>query len=165
MKLLKYSLSALGLILLNATVSSACSCNYPSVEDGFRKADAVFSGRVSAASRGEYTFIVERTWKGVSAGRVTVRDVMTRTSCETRFKPGERYLIFASTSLHDGPAGMGPARPARTAPTGPAGPADPTLYLLTCNHNSRWRNAGNILTVIGKGRPVRSGRPRPPRTF
>ena len=138
MKILKYCLVALMLVILNATVSSACSCLYPAIRAGFNRATAVFSGRVIAASQSEYTFEVERVWKGVSTHQITLHDSMSRTTCAAHLKLGERYLIFATT-LHA---------------NDPTNPDDSTLYIDTCNNHRLWRDARKSIKVIGKGKQI-----------
>jgi hypothetical protein len=135
MKILKIGLFAVILVLLNATTSSACSCFYPTIRGGFDRATAVFSGRIIVASPSEYTFEVERVWKGVSTNQIALHDSMARTTCAARLRLGERYLIFAKT-LHS---------------NDPTNPDSSTLYIDTCNNHRLWRDTRKVTKVIRKG--------------
>jgi hypothetical protein len=138
MKILKIGLFAIILVLLNATFSSACTCMYPTIRAGFSRATAVFSGRVITASPSDYTFEVERVWKGVSTNQIKLYDSLSWSTCAAHLKLGERYLIFATT-LHSRDS---------------ANPDNSTLYIDTCNNHRFWKDAKKITKVIGKGKQL-----------
>ena len=85
-----------------------CTCNEYNVPicAAYWRADAVFAGQVLDITSVEKTsddqmptvmlqFIVEQPFRGVTGNRVNV-ETLHGTSCDMKFKKGERYLIYAA---------------------------------------------------------------------
>lgn len=113
-----------GLVLIAgpyAGPARACSCaGVPSVEEGLRGSDAVFSGEMvrggvqdpdpeDGTMIGGIEFRVDRSWKGVSGdsavvygqatpyyGKLEEGQMYTENSCAYLFEKGRSYLIYAS---------------------------------------------------------------------
>ena len=77
--------------------AQACSCEKMSPAEGFERAQYVFTGKV--VQPGTHTWVVEvdRVWKGreTLTHKARLMDVYTQMDCESFFKEGEHYLIFA----------------------------------------------------------------------
>lgn len=101
---IKYSILAVVFTLFGAAHSFACSCVGPeNAKDGFAFAKAVFSGQIiSVSPKGnDFTFKVDRVWKGVSETEIIIRDYYAGTSCAFGLKVGEKYIFFATTHKED----------------------------------------------------------------
>jgi hypothetical protein len=90
------------LVLIGASIDAAgsaqaCSCEKMSPAEGFERAQYVFSGRVMEAGTHTWVVEVDRVWKGRATltHKARLMDVYTQMDCESFFKEGERYLIFA----------------------------------------------------------------------
>ena len=87
-------------LLPNRPINSAARCMIQpkSVEDAFKKSDAVFVGEVieveDAGSLREARFRVEQSWKGVETKEVIV--FATRTAESPRYQGKGQYLVFAT---------------------------------------------------------------------
>jgi hypothetical protein len=77
--------------------AQVCSCPPNSPEEGFKRAQYVFTGKVVSAEPHVWFVEVERVWKGHEKLRRTIKlmDVYARMDCEFFFELGERYLFFA----------------------------------------------------------------------
>ena len=77
--------------------AQVCSCVASSPEEGFDRAQYVFTGKVVEAEHHVWLVDVERVWKGHEKLRHTVKlmDVYARMDCEFSFELGQRYLFFA----------------------------------------------------------------------
>jgi hypothetical protein len=99
------------LLPLFAITGYSCSCEWPSVRQKFRSADAVFLGKVTrfeelpARQTGEElelfayqaTFSVEKQWKGKKQPEIeTLVDIKIGGMCEGMdMRVGDRFLIYA----------------------------------------------------------------------
>jgi hypothetical protein len=83
--------------MCGAGAAHACSCRAISPEEGFDRAQYVFTGKIVKAEHHIWLVDVERVWKGGEklARTVELMDVYAGVDCEFFFKLGERYLIFA----------------------------------------------------------------------
>lgn len=82
-------------------ISRACECsNTPTVQEDFKRADLVFSGKVLRVSadypygENEVTFQVDRVWKGDVTRTVTF-NMANNDSCMTATYPNGVYLVYA----------------------------------------------------------------------
>src|SRR5215510_16305048 len=77
--------------------AQVCSCPPNSPEEGFDRAQYVFSGKVVSAESHVWFVEVERVWKGHEklGRRIKLMDVYARMECEFYFELGERYLFVA----------------------------------------------------------------------
>jgi hypothetical protein len=70
------------------------------VKTALKKSTAVFSGEVLQLKRGgnfiEARFRVERSWKGIQAGEVSVLEPES-TAESPHYQVGEKYLVFAGS--------------------------------------------------------------------
>lgn len=78
-------------------VAQVCSCPPNSPEEGFDRAQYVFTGKVVSAESHVWFVEVDRVWKGHEklGRRIKLMDVYARMECEFFFELGERYLFFA----------------------------------------------------------------------
>lgn len=131
----KWLLSILAFTLFAYDSAFACSCIGPAdAKEGLVQAKAVFSGKVIAVDDANFTFKIERIWKGVTENKVVVRDYHAGTSCAFNFKLGEQYVVFATRTDYEGKT---------------------ILIGEVCNWTSRLAEAKEILKAIGKGKPVK----------
>ena len=127
-------LCALALLTVAGKTSSACSCIGPeNAREGLVRTKAVFLGTVVAANKEDFTFSVERVWKGVTTQRIVVRDYYAGTSCAFNFKIGVRYVVFATTIDDEGKT---------------------ILIGDVCNWTSRFPEARAVVKEIGRGKPI-----------
>ena len=79
------------------SAAQVCSCAPSSPEEGFDRAQYVFTGKVVNAEHHVWLVEVERVWKGQEKLRRTIKlmDVYARMECEFSFELGERYVFFA----------------------------------------------------------------------
>ena len=94
------------LILFSVMVAEACSCPSSSPEKAYRKAKAVFIGRLveigtEEIKRTGYSslrilkFKVEKKWKGISGDEVTIYEMSTPGPCKLfDYQAGESYLLY-----------------------------------------------------------------------
>ena len=78
---IKFVILVVALILFNATYSFACSCVGPeNAKEGLAQAKAVFSGQIVSVSpkNDDFTFKVDRVWKGDSKAEIVIRDYYAR---------------------------------------------------------------------------------------
>ena len=90
------------LVLTGAWIGSAgnaqaCSCEKMSPAEGFERAQYVFTGRVVEAGTHTWVVEVDRVWKGreTLTHKARLMDLYTQMDCESFFKEGEQYLVFA----------------------------------------------------------------------
>jgi len=136
----KYGLLFFVLIFLvfASSNSLACTCFGPeNPKENLEWADAVFSGKVISVEDGNYTFEVERVWKGVSETQVVIKDFYAGSSCASGFQAGEQYVIFAYT-----------------------GKTDKILTVEPCTWNKRLAVAKKVFRAIGKGKPIKNSENR-----
>jgi hypothetical protein len=76
--------------------AQVCSCAPSSPEEGFDRAQYVFTGKVVKAEHHVWLVDVERVWKGHERLRHTIKlmDVYAKMDCEFYFELGQRYLFF-----------------------------------------------------------------------
>lgn len=101
---IKYSILAVVFMLFATAYSFACSCVGPeNAKDGLKFAKSVFSGQIISVSPegNDFTFKVDRVWKGVSKTEIIIRDYYAGTSCAFGLKVGEKYIFFATTHKED----------------------------------------------------------------
>src|SRR5687768_3940412 len=82
-----------------ARAPATCRCGpQPPVAQALAGAGGVFEARIvpfRGDTRGVYTAVVVRSWKGPPAGeRILLRTPRDFASCAYPFAPGERYLVF-----------------------------------------------------------------------
>ena len=131
-------------VLLASQVGLACTCSLPPINQSLARqvvgskndAKAVFSGEVVEVIEGpEDSFNVvvrlrvERTWKGVRAGEVSIATGRGGGDCGYGFEAGERYLVYAY------------------------GSAGGQLGTNICQRTRRLADAKEDLKVLGRGRP------------
>ena len=77
--------------------AQACSCEKMSPAEGFDRAQYVFAGRVVEAGTHTWVVEVDRVWKGRATltHKARLMDLYTQMDCESFFKEGEHYLVFA----------------------------------------------------------------------
>ena len=77
--------------------ADACSCRQISPQEGFDRAEYVFTGKVAEISGHTWTVDVDRVWKGAEklAKRVRLLDVYASIDCESYFELGRAYIFFA----------------------------------------------------------------------
>lgn len=95
MTLLRLLAIAAALLARGPEVAAGCRCADISPQEGFDRAQYVFTGTVAVAER--HTWVVEpdRIWKGTLARSVRLMDVYAEMDCEFFFERGKRYLFFA----------------------------------------------------------------------
>jgi hypothetical protein len=76
-------------------VAAGCPCADITPQEGFDRAQYVFTGTVAVAER--HTWVVEpdRIWKGSLPRSVRLMDVYAEIDCEFYFERGKRYLFYA----------------------------------------------------------------------
>ena len=82
------------IILFNANTALACMCSLSLPSQGFDRAQAVFTGKVTKAKKSEWIVAVDRVWKGEVEETITLRDAHAGTSCRAGYKKGESYLFL-----------------------------------------------------------------------
>jgi hypothetical protein len=105
---MKRTIYVLGLILLAAPAAYACECEPPSQSKAFRRAAAVFAGKVievrdsnlPIVEGSDYSvavkFRVSRYWKGSGKPELTVHTEQGVLSCnQFKFQESEEYLVYA----------------------------------------------------------------------
>ncbi len=156
----------LGAVFFPPNAVFACSCVADiSQKDSFNQAKAVFSGKVlSIQDKGRISAAiqVEETWKGATAGVVTVATGRDDGDCGFDFQTGEKYLVYAYDASRDYQAGLGTNICQRTKllaqadedlkMLGPGGtllkkPAGPLLDEYGA-YNALWSAALLILAVV-----------------
>jgi len=97
LKLLAWLVGWLSLSAAGADVAQACACDSISPNQGFARAQYVFTGKVSEVTGHTWTVDVDRVWKGADklAARVRLLDVYKDMDCEFYFEPGRAHLFFA----------------------------------------------------------------------
>jgi hypothetical protein len=75
----------------------ACSCAQISPDEGFNRAQYVFTGKVAEINGHTWTVDVDRVWKGADklAKRVRLLDVYASIDCESYFELDRAYIFFA----------------------------------------------------------------------
>jgi len=109
---------ATALLVCMPSTSRACSCSdFPSHRKDFNSAKAVFVGRVLAIEKtlpipealdGQVPEVayavkleIEKSWKGSKTGQVVVWLHTSSLACSAwKFRPNERYLIYAREYQH-----------------------------------------------------------------
>jgi hypothetical protein len=107
MKITKFALAFIALLFLY-DVAHGCRCPPRKPSANIPRSVAVFSGKVINVTfkqppyevgRYAVTFEVERVWQGEIKKQTVL--ITRASSCDVRFREGERYLVFASV-LYDG---------------------------------------------------------------
>jgi hypothetical protein len=77
--------------------ANACSCKKISPDEGFDRAQYVFTGKVAEINGHTWTVDVDRVLKGADklAKRVRLLDVYASIDCESYFELGRAYIFFA----------------------------------------------------------------------
>jgi hypothetical protein len=105
---MKRTVFVLGLIILAAHAAYGCECEPPSQPKAYRRAAAVFVGKVievrdsnvPIVKGSDYSvavkFRVSRYWKGSGEPELTVHTEQSVLSCnQFKFQVGEEYLVYA----------------------------------------------------------------------
>jgi hypothetical protein len=129
LKVLAWLVASLGLPAVGA--AQACTCAPISPEQGFTRAQYVFTGTVVEEAGHTWTVAVDRVWKGADklAARVRLLDVYNGIDCAFYFEPGRAYIFFAivaksSRYVYYQPEVCNWTRPLRSVRvSGPHGPA------------------------------------------
>jgi putative component of toxin-antitoxin plasmid stabilization module len=92
--------SLLLLSLLAPEPALACSCiEPPPPQEAAQQAAAVFTGTVLSVTQvenqQEVRIRVERVWKGVRCGEVTIVTPLNEAACGFTFQTGQSYLVYA----------------------------------------------------------------------
>lgn len=105
--------SALGLLAAGLAVGTAAACSCiepPPPKQAMEASSAVFSGKVVEIQQGQQqfapkrvTFEVDRSYKGVDAGRVVVTTASDSAMCGFGFQQGKSYLVYC----HGGKEALG----------------------------------------------------------
>ena len=128
-------LCAFAFLAIAGASSFACSCIGPAnAQEGLARAKSVFVGTVVSANEDNFSFGVERVWKGATGRRIVVRDYYAGTSCALNFKVGVRYVVFAKAFDDEGKT---------------------ILIGDVCNWTSRFPEARAVIKQIGPGNRVR----------
>lgn len=137
---------SLVLIQLTTFYSSkayACSCAFPETKEKLELYSAVFEGTVIEIGETkslspysqvrEYTFAVERAWKGVKDKEVIITSLDGGSnSCGYQFSKDRTYLVYASLDKDD------------------------TLLTSLCSNNLLSSEAGEDLKQLGAGQLINS---------
>lgn len=102
---MRFILSIVILLLLSATAINACECNIEPHSKTFRKAKAIFVGKLIEIGTEEIkkegysllyklTFDVEKKWKGKKSKQITVFTNGTNMCSAFKFREGEKYLSY-----------------------------------------------------------------------
>ncbi len=121
----------LGCLVLSWTgAAHACTCASLSPDQGFTRAEYVFTGTVVEEAGHTWTVAVDKVWKGAGnlAPHVHLLDVYDGIDCAFYFEPGRAYIFFAivaksSRYVYYQPEVCNWTRPLRsTRVPGPGGP-------------------------------------------
>ena len=93
-----------------------------------------FAGREASAQTAEYTFKVERVWKGVTTSEVVIRTNSEASMCGIPFVRGKAYLIAADAPRQ-------------------------TIGLCSIGYELA-RNEKDFLSALGEGSPPQQPQPR-----
>lgn len=95
---------AVGICVISSLISIgspafACSCSEPNpMSEELRQSDVVFMGEALQVRKDQsgstVEFLVSKTWKGVSAEKITVVTADSGASCGYSFEEGEEYLVY-----------------------------------------------------------------------
>jgi hypothetical protein len=90
-------LSGAWLCLLGTEPARACACAAITPDQGFERAEYVFTGKVAEATGHTWVVDVDRIWKGgdTLADRAHLLDVYAELDCEFYFAQGGSYVFFA----------------------------------------------------------------------
>ena len=122
-------------LAMGAGRTHACSCVWPTPDEAFERADAVFSGRVTSVDEyfGPVAIRVDTVWKGSVTSTTSVSQY-DGTSCSYgRFVEGEEYLVYAYERPHG------------------------TLNVWTCSGTMQLGGAQEALQLLGEGRAPEPG--------
>jgi hypothetical protein len=147
MKSLMFSLILVASLMFGANTSLACTCApAKSAAQGLAGSTAVFSGKVveikrhkqaeDIFSRVEVVFRVEKVWKGLERGTVSVFTSSWSTACGYGFKGGRTYLVYAHRN------------------------AEGKLSTSICSRTRRLKDARKDLDELGAGRQITEGAPQ-----
>jgi len=147
MNRLKLLFLTLIFVVLTSNSTFACSCIGPDSPKEALKiwSDAVFSGEIIAVNGEDFTFKVERVWKGVSDKEIVVLDSFVGSSCDSGLKIGGRYIIFASF-LKD-----------KDKTTSVNEQGKPIFHIDTCSWSASLANPNTnkkIIKKLGKGKSI-----------
>ncbi len=135
-------LGVLACLAIPSRPARACSClPPPPPKVALSQSDAVFEGRPFATnvvgSMAEFSFEVDRVWKGELPARVTIKTATSSAACGRTYQIGQSYVVYArrgtGTALLDG----------------------------LCSRTRTSAAAGEDLEELGIGEEVHSVRPRP----
>ncbi|WP_158602137.1 hypothetical protein [Cohnella endophytica] len=94
-----------GIVSYPANRASACSCVGGSAKDKLERSTVVFEGKVIKKGKTrqsqfgglrEYTFDVDKAWKGVQSSKVTIYSYDgSEASCGLQFNKGQSYLVYS----------------------------------------------------------------------
>lgn len=127
-------------LFLKPVPAAACSCSMqPSVDEGFSRSQAVFSGEVIGikdnsgllGGRGKTVlFSVGETWKGINETEVAIATGSGDGDCGIEFVVGKEYLVYASLSDMYG---------------------DKSLTSIICDPTTELGNAAEDIAILGQG--------------
>jgi hypothetical protein len=125
--------------LVVSSIADACSCAPPPPpKEALEAAGAVFTGKVkSVKAAGEFqlevTFEVDRSWKWVEKGTVTLYTGNDGAICGYGFEVGKSYLVYARFIERD---------------------AEKVLSTNICTRTAAVGDAKDDLAALGKGTAV-----------
>lgn len=129
---------ALSVVAAIGAAAWACSCIVPPPpKASLAAAAAVFSGKVTAIALDEknavkvVTLKVDRQWKGIEAGEVTVKTESSGAACGFGFKQDESYLVYCSLD-----------------------PQTKVLWVSLCSRTATLKAAKDDLVELGPGMAV-----------
>ncbi|WP_421102586.1 hypothetical protein ACOKXV_06575 [Sporosarcina psychrophila] len=127
-------------LFLKPVPVAACSCVMkPSVDKGYSRSQAVFSGEVIGIKdnngllgrRGKTVqFNVKETWKGINETEVAIATGSSDGDCGIAFVVGEEYLVYARLSDMYG---------------------DESLTSIICDPTTELGNAAEDIAILGHG--------------
>ncbi|WP_160035296.1 hypothetical protein [Paenibacillus sp. An7] len=143
--LLIISLVLIPLTTFHSSKAYACSCAYANAKEKLELFTAVFEGTVidigktksssQSSQLREYTFAVERAWKGVKDKQITIFSLDGGSeSCGYQFSKDQTYLVYASLDKDD------------------------TLVTSLCSNNLLSSKAGEDLKQLGTGQLINSNK-------
>ena len=136
-RVIPFLLLVLVIVFFKPIPTAACSCIMPPPADiALSEADAVFSGEVLEVNKSKenngktIVFKVGETWKGIDSTNISIFTGNDSASCGIDFTVGKEYLVYAHTLDSTG---------------------ESILSTTLCDRTAELANAGDDLTLIGKG--------------
>ena len=130
----------LPILFLKPVPVAACSCAMqPTVDEGFSRSQAVFSGEVIGIKDNSgllgghgktVLFHVKETWKGINQTEVAIATGNGGGDCGIAFVEGKEYLVYASLSDMYG---------------------DKSLTSIICDPTTELGNAAEDIAILGQG--------------